>query len=178
MHAQEHSIVREGLAVGLIGAIVVAAWYFVFDAVAGRPFHTANALGRIFFQGDVNPGMRAIDPGAVAGYMVFHVAIFALAAMGLAWLAHLASRNLAMRMGVWIGLVVAFCLLTGLIYMLAVATGERLPLWRVIGGSLLGILSMGWLLWRRHPRLSSSFQEVPLGDEVRTPGHAPGGPRV
>ncbi len=178
MHAQEHSVVREGLAVGLIGAVVVAAWYFVFDALAGRPFHTPNALGRIFFQGDVSPGTRSINPGVVAGYTVIHVVAFTLAAMGLTQLAHLASRNLALRMGVWIGLVVAFCFLTGLIYMLTIATGERLPLWRVAIGGLLGIGGMAWLLWRRHPRLSTSFQDKPLGDEVRTPGHAPDGPRV
>jgi len=178
MHAEEHSTVREGLVVGLIGAVVVAAWYFVFDAAAGRPFHTPNVLGRIFFQGDVNPGPRAISPGVVAGYTVIHVAVFALAGMGLTLLAHLASANLGLRMGVWIGLVVSFCFLTGLTYMLAIASGERLPLWEVIGGGLLGVGGMAWILWRRHPRLASSFQEDRPGNRAETPPHAPGGPRV
>lgn len=178
MHAQEHSTVREGIVVGLIGAVLVAAWYFVFDAAAGRPFHTPNVLGRIFFQSDVNPETQTIAPGVVAGYTVIHFALFSLAGMGLALLAHLASQNLGLRMGVWIGLVVSFCFLTGLIYLLAIASGERLPWWEVIGGGVLGVAGMGWILWRRHPRLASSAQEARLGDGAETPPHAPGGPRV
>jgi hypothetical protein len=81
-------------------------------------------------------------------------------------------------MGVWIGLVVGGCLLTGLTYMLTVSTRDRLPLPEVIGGGVLGIASMAWLLWRLHPRLRRSFDELPLGDEVRTPGHAPGRRRM
>ena len=65
-----------------------------------------------------------------------------------------------------------------LVFALNVSTGNRLPLWEVIGGGILGVAAMAWRLWRRHPRLSRSFDHVPLGDEVRTPPHAPGGPRV
>ena len=178
MDAQPHSTFREGLATGLLGAAIVAVWYIVWDAVTGRPLHTFNVLGRIFLQGDVNPGSRALDPEAVAGFLIVHLAIFLLVGMGLAILAHLASRKPALRMGVWIGLVVGFCWLTGLTYMLSVSTADRLPLFEVFGGGVLGIAAMAWLLWRHHPRLRRSFDEVPLGDEVRTPGHAPGGPRV
>jgi hypothetical protein len=172
MGAQEHSTVREGLVAGLLGAMIVAAWYFVFDAAAGRPFRTPNVLGKVFFRGDLGPGAREVIPGIVAGYTVLHLLMFALAGIGLTFLVHLASRNLGLRMGLWIGLVVAFCLFTGLIYMLTTATGERVPLWTVVGGSLAAVAAMGWYLWRRHPRLATDAQ---LGDES-TP-HAPGAPR-
>jgi len=178
MHEREHSTIREGLATGLLGAGVAAAWYLLWDFVAGRPFHTFNVLGRILFQAELGPGARGIDPTAVGGFVLVHVLVFLLAGAGLALLAHLASRNIALRMGVWIGLVVAFCFLSGLVYMLNTATDERLPLWAVLGGSLLGVGSMAWYLWRRHPRLRRSFDRTPLGDEVRSPPHAPGGPRV
>ena len=62
MHAQEHSTVREGLIAGLLGAALVATWYFVFDTAAGRPFHTPNVLGKVFFRGDLEPGVRHIVP--------------------------------------------------------------------------------------------------------------------
>jgi hypothetical protein len=75
-------------------------------------------------------------------------------------------------MGIWIGLVVGFCLFTGLMYMLFTASGERTPLWSVVGGTLSAIAAMGWYLWRRHPGLAADAQ---LGDES-TP-HAPGAPR-
>jgi hypothetical protein len=174
MSAQEHSTVREGLVAGLLGATIVAAWYIVFDSVAGRPFHTPNVLGKVLFRGDFEPGVREIVPRVVAGYTVVHLVIFALAGMGLTLLVHLAARNLSLRMGLWMGLVVAFAFFTGLTYMLATATGERLPVWSVVVGSLLAVATMGWYLWRRHPRLASDAQ---LGDEVKTTPHAPGAPR-
>jgi hypothetical protein len=174
MEAREHSTVREGLVAGLLGATIVAAWYFVFDVAAGQPFRTPNVLGKVVFRGDLEPGVRDVVPGIVAGYTVLHLLMFALAGVGLTLLAHLAARNLALRMGVWMGLVVTFCFFAGLIYMLTTATGERVPLWSVVGGSLLAVVAMGWYLWRRHPRLASNAQ---LGDEVRTTPHAPGAPR-
>jgi hypothetical protein len=178
MRAQEHSTAREGLLTGLLGAIVVAVWYAVCDVAGARPLHTFNVLGRVLLQGDVNPGARALDAGAVGGFLVLHLLVFLLAGTALTFLVHLASRNLALRMGVWIGLVVAFCFLLGLTYMLNVSTADRLPLWEVLGGAALGVGTMAWVLWRRHPRLGRSLDQVPLGDEVRTPPHAPGGPRV
>ena len=173
MQVQEHSTVREGLVVGLLGALIVALWYLVVDTAAGRPFHTPNALGGVFFRGDANPGARAIVPSLVAGFTVLHLIAFAAVGMALTLMVHLASRHLALRMGLWIGLVVAFFVLAGLTYMLTVATAERVPPWRVVLGSLLGVVVMGWYLWRRHPRIGS---DAPLGAEVKTPRHAPGSP--
>lgn len=174
MHAQEHSTVREGLVVGLLGATIVAGWYFVFDAAAGRPFHTPNALGKVFFRGDLEPGIREVVPGIVAAYTVLHLIAFALAGIGMTFLVHLATRNLGLRMGLWMGLVVAFFFFSGVSYMLTTATGERVPLWSVVGGSFVAVAAMGTYLWRRHPGLASDAQ---LGDEVKTTPHAPGAPR-
>ncbi len=178
MAAQEHSTFREGLGTGLVGAAVVAVWYVLCDLVAGRPLHTLNALGRIFIGGQVPTTGGPIDAGAVIGSLLLLVVTSVLAGWGLTLLTHLAARNRALRMGVWLGIVIAFCYLLGLTHMVNQWTGGRLPLWEVIGGTVLGVVTMVWLLWRRHPRLERSFHEAPLGDEVRTPGHAPGGPRV
>ena len=178
MPTQEHSTPREGVATGLLGAVATAVWYFVWDLAAGRPLHTFNTLGRIFFQADLNPGARAIDPGAVVGFLALHVVVFLVLGIALTQVTHLAARNPALRMGVWLGLVIALLFATGLTYMLNLSTADRLPLAEVIGGGALGVGVMAWHLWRRHPRLGRSFDEAPLGDEVRTPPHAPGGPRV
>lgn len=177
MHAQEHSTVREGLVIGLLGAIVAAVWYLVFDLAAGRPLYTFDILGRILFDTGTGAG-AGIAAGPVLGFVVLHFAVYLLAGMGLAVMAHAASRNISLRMGVWLALVVAFCFLLGVTYALNVYTGGRLPAWEIIAGIVLSVGGMAWILWRRHPRLSRSFEEVPLGDEVRTPGHAPGGPKV
>ena len=172
MNAVEHSTVREGIVVGLLGAAVVAAWYFVFDMAAGQPFRTPNVLGKMVFRGDLQPGVREIVPGIVAGYTVLHLLMFAVVGMGLTLLTHLATRNLGLRMGVWIGLVVAFCFFAGMTFMASTATGERVPLWSVVGGTLAAVIAMGWLLVRRHPAIRANAQR---GGEATS--HAPGTPR-
>ena len=135
MQVQEHSTVREGLVTGLLGAVVVAVWYFLVDSAAGQPFHTPNVLGKILFRGDLTPGVRHVVPGVVAGFTVLHLVFWTLVGSLLTRLTHSAMRNLALRMGVWIGLVIAFCFTAGITYMLVVATGERLPLWSVLSSS-------------------------------------------
>ena len=86
---------------------------------------------------------------------------------------HLVSRNPALRMGLYIGLVVALAYFAGLTYMLTTSTAERVPFWSVAGGNLLAVGAMAWYLWRRHPRLGIS---APLGSEVKPSPHAPGSP--
>jgi hypothetical protein len=173
MQAQEHSVVREGTIVGILGAVVDAVWLLVYDIAAGRPLQTPNALGRVFFAGDVNPGSREISPEAVLGFTFLHLVMYLVAGIGLTGIVHLVSRNPAFRMGLWIGLVVAFGCFAGLAYMLATSTGERVSFWSVAVGNLLALGVMGWYLWRRHPRLGT---RAPLGAEVKTTPHAPGAP--
>jgi hypothetical protein len=173
MDVNDHSTVREGAVTGAIGALIVAVWYLIVDTAGGQPFHTPNVLGKILFRGDLTPGVRQIVPHVVLGYTAVHFLTFVLMGVGLTLLVHLASRNISLRMGVWLGLVVAFALFAGLTYMLGAATGERLSPWSVVSGSLLGVLGMGGYLWRRHPRLVRSFDEAPLGAEGKAPPHPP-----
>ena len=37
--------VREGIIAGLIGAVVVAVWFLIYDAARGRPFRTPRCSG-------------------------------------------------------------------------------------------------------------------------------------
>jgi hypothetical protein len=174
MEENQHSVVREGAIAGLLGAAIAGVWLLLYDMAAGSPLHTPNALGRVFFAGDVNPGPREISPEAVLGFSAVHVLTFLIAGIGLTGIVHLVSRSPALRMGLWIGLVVAFGCLVGLTYMLTTSTGERVSFWSVAGGDLLAVVAMGWYLWRRHPRLGTM---APLGAEVKTTPHAPGSPR-
>ncbi len=178
MDVREHSAIREGTVTGVIGAVVLAVWYFITDTAAGAPLHTPNVLGRMLFGDGLRPPVGRIDAAAVLGYTVVHFAVFVLIGMGLALLVHLATRDTSLRMGVWIGLLVAFGVFAGLVYMLGLASGERIAPWPVIAGSLLAVLGMAGYLWRGHPRLSRSFEEQPLGSEVPPPPHPPERPRA
>jgi hypothetical protein len=170
---QQHSVLREGLLTGLLGGLLVLVWYFAVDVGRGQPGYTPNVLGQVF-AGDTTPA-RTIVPQIVAKYTALHFVVFFLLGIGLTWLTHLASRNPALRMGVWLGLVIAFVFFLGFLFMLYTMTHQHFPWWTSLVGSVLGMGSMAWFLWRRHPYLRGTFREVPLGSEVRPPPHPPRG---
>jgi ABC-type Mn2+/Zn2+ transport system permease subunit len=173
MDQQHHSTLREGLATGLIGGVVAAVWHLIIDLVRGEPFYTPNVLGQVLLGGDITPTVRTIFPQAVAGYAFLHFAVFFLLGIVLVLLAHMASRNPALRMGVWLGLVIAFLFSLGFLLVLYWATRQRFPWLPAVGGSILGVGSMGLYLWRRHPGLRGTFQKAPLGAEGKSPPHPP-----
>jgi hypothetical protein len=177
MPHQHHSNVREGLTAGLIGAVVVAAWYFAVDLGRGELFYTPNVLGQVFAQGDSIPSTRTITSPAVLQYSLLHFGWFILFGIGLAALFHLSTRNPEFRMGVWLFLVTGFVFWLGISYALHRLTDQRFPWWTFLIGSVLGIGAAGWYLWRQHPALRGSLETRPLGAEVKSPPHPPGGPR-
>ena len=42
-------ISTEGIVAGLIGAATVAVWFFILDAIQGRPLYTPTVLGTALF---------------------------------------------------------------------------------------------------------------------------------
>jgi hypothetical protein len=178
MPHQHHSNLREGLLAGLLGGLIVAAWYFAVDVGRGELLYTPNVLGQVFAEGDTIPSTRTITSPAVVQYSLLHFGWFILFGVALAALTHLAIRNPQLRMGVWLLLVIGFVFWLGVSYTLYRLTDQRLPGWTLFVGSILGIGSMGFYLWRRHPGLRGSMQQRPLGAEVKSPPHPPGGPRA
>jgi hypothetical protein len=82
---ERHSVSREGVMAGLIGATAVALWFLVIDTVAGRAFHTPDQLGASL--------MSVLGPRGSEGivthvlfYTVFHYAVFIGVGVVLAWL--------------------------------------------------------------------------------------------
>ncbi|MEA2723403.1 MAG: hypothetical protein QOH59_1174 [Gemmatimonadales bacterium] len=177
----EHSTIREGLGAGLLGGLLALGWYVVFDAARGEPFQTPNALGQVFAarpEGGGLPAGQEIQPLAVVEYLILHFVVFGLLGIALAKSTHMATRNPALRMGVWLGLVIAFVAFLGYLLSLYWMTGQRFPWWSALMVDLLGVGSMGLYLWRRHPQLRASLRSIPLGSEVKPPPHPPGRPRA
>jgi hypothetical protein len=173
MSHEHHSNLREGLMTGLLGAVLVALWYSVVDMGRGEIFYTPNVLGQVFAQADSTPSVSRIAGPAVAQYSLLHFGWFMLFGVVLATLTHLALRNPAFRMGVWMALLMGFVFWLGLSYALYRATDQRFPLWTTLIGTVLGVGSMALYLWRSHPALRGSVRELPLGAEVKSPPHPP-----
>src|SRR5439155_474035 len=74
-----HPLLVQGLVTGLVGAGVVALWFFVLDLAAGHPLRTPAALGAALLFGASNVAAVQTNLGLVAAYSVVHVAAFVVA---------------------------------------------------------------------------------------------------
>ena len=60
-----HNLAREGAVTGVIGAVVVAAWFFFIDLAQGRPLATPSVLGEVFVFGSAAPSLAVVNFAAV-----------------------------------------------------------------------------------------------------------------
>ena len=163
---RDHPVVARGLITGLIGALAVAAWFFVLDLVAGAPLRTPAALGSLLMLGAAGPAEVAVSFGLVATYTVVHVAAFVVAGVVLVALAEQVERAPAMALLV----VLAGIVLEGLV-VATLAVGAEWVLgtigwWSVVVANLIAVLAMGWQVWRTHPGLQRRLLHEPLDVRV------------
>jgi len=50
----------EGILAGLAGAATIAGWFFILDAVRGKPFYTPTVLGAALFHRGAAPWLDAV----------------------------------------------------------------------------------------------------------------------
>jgi hypothetical protein len=156
-------VVREGITTGLIGAIVIAVWFAVLDAVRGEMFATpiglGTALGTMFTGRYTPPGPAA----AMTIYTMFHFAAFIIVGLIFAWVVNAAERAPSALIG-FLGLFVAVEVgFIGFTQMLAIDADSRLP-WLQVGlANVLAAAAMGYYMWRQHPGLAKRVDRVLAG---------------
>jgi hypothetical protein len=153
--AKAATVAREGMAAGAVGAVTVAAWFFVVDLIAGRPLFTPRILGE---------GLASVVGGPAFGattdilvYTLFHVAVFIGVGMLLSWIVHRAETEphvLVIFMLLFIIFEFGFY---GLTAMLAESQLRSLAWYQIAAGNVLAAVSMGWYLWRAHPALKAEM---------------------
>jgi hypothetical protein len=152
-------VVARGVITGLIGAAVVAVWFFLLDLASGSPFRTPAALGSALLLGAAGPGEIGVTFGLVAAYTVLHVAAFVIAGVVFVALAEQVERVPAMALLVLLTAI----LLDGLV-LATLGVGAQWVLgtvgwWSVIVANVLAVLAMGWQVWRTHPVLQRRLLE-------------------
>lgn len=142
---------QDGVVAGLLGAASVAAWFFLLDLVAGRPFFTPAVLGAAVLQlfgGEF--GGRGL-PFHVTVYTVLHVAAFVALGMATAG----ATNTMERKPRALNGFLVLFVILE-LAYLGAVrlaATSELFGTyawWQFGVANLIAALLMGRYIWHTH----------------------------
>ena len=87
-----HTIVRDGVVAGVLGATAVAVWFLGVDLVYAHAFATPEALGRGLLRWFGPPGMEG--PSAfVVGYTIFHYAAFIGAGLLVSVIVHWAQTS-------------------------------------------------------------------------------------
>jgi len=145
--------VRDGVVAGLLGATSVAAWFFILDATAGRPFFTPAVLGSAVVQ-VLGGGAGGLGLAAhVLIYTVLHVAAFV--ALGI--VAAFASNALELERrprGIVAFLVLFAILEAGYLLGVGVAAASELfgvyAWWQFGIANLIAALLMGRYIWRVH----------------------------
>ncbi len=161
-----HSILREGLITGIIGATSVAVWFLIVDIVAGHPLYTPRVLGAALTSvlGPVPVGESAFVH--IALYTVFHYIAFVAVGM----LASVAIRWSETQPTVLAGFLILFVAIEigfyALVAMLSEAEVLGVLAWYQVGAAnLLSALLMGVYLWKRHPTIGRELGLVLEGGE-------------
>ena len=155
-----HPLLHDGVIAGLIGAAVIAVWFFIVDTASGRPFFTPSTLGHGLL--DVLGKQPARDDSMlihVLAYTVFHFTAFMVVGLAASLIVFLAQREPSILFG-FLVLFVAFEVgFYGLVGLLHQATALREFAWyQVLIGNLLAAGAMGFYFWRTHKELAEEFR--------------------
>lgn len=151
-------LVREGVIAGVIGATVIAVWFFFVDLIASRALFTPVTLGRgmLSILGPVPAGQS--DAVLVILYTVFHYTAFVVLGLIAAMIVNLANREPSILLGfvvLFAAIEVGFYAFVGLLHQ-ATPLGS-LAWYYVMIGNLLAAAAMGMYLLRAHPGLREQF---------------------
>lgn len=162
---QAHRTTRQGIAAGLIGAVTVALWFLLMDAVLREPLYTPAALGTVFFQGGSGPQDVTISAGPVIGYSLVHFAFFILFGVALSGLTDQVEKFPPLIFGLLLLFVVFEVFFVAGTAILGRWVLEELAWWSVLVGNFLAAAAMGLYMWRAHPKLAGRLTNEVLWAE-------------
>ena len=155
---RDHPLIAEGLRVGLVGAIAVAAWFFVVDIVLGAPFRTPAALGSAMLLGATGPEQVSMAPAVIAGYTILHLVTFALIGVAFAAVARGIERLPSLAyLAVLCAILLEAVTLPTLIVLGQWVLG-LVSLWEIGLANVIAVGAMGWWIWRSHPALREQLR--------------------
>ena len=145
----DRRVIREGVVAGVIGAALVASWFFLVDLLQGQPLRTPALLGAAVFQGLRDPHALQVTLGAVLGYTILHGLAFIAFGILCAVLIVAAEREPALLLA-FIALFACFSIFfLGLAWALAKWLLGALSWWAIFvanvlaAGGMLGYFFLG-----------------------------------
>jgi hypothetical protein len=151
------AVYAEGLLAGMVGAVTIAIWFLIVDAVNGRPLYTPTVLGTALFGGGA--GLEApetLQPSfeMALSFTWVHVLVFLVIGVAGAWLLSLVEKNPSVGFGVVILFVFFECGFLLASTAIAEPVLHALAWPAVLVGNLLAAAAMAATYWWRHPHLT------------------------
>jgi len=146
-------VLREGVVAGIIGALVVAFWFLILDAIRGDPLRTPRFLGTAMLQ--------QTDPvGAVLAYTIVHGIAFVLFGIAGAFLLSGAEERPVLLFP-FVVLYVAFeFFFFAVVLILAKWVLDELAGWAVVVANLLAGAAMLAYYFTKHRLLISRVAQA------------------
>jgi hypothetical protein len=165
MTRHHHSVLKEGVVAGLLGAVAVALWFLLLDLINGRPLFTPSVLGQILLLGRSEPDIATIHSQAVALYTVFHFVAFIVFAMVVVKLVHLAINVAVVRFGLVMLFVVFELFFLAFTYIFFASSRGLFPWHATLIANTVAAMVMAVYLWYRHPSLKRALRTHTLGSD-------------
>jgi hypothetical protein len=160
-----HSIVRDGVVAGVLGATAVALWFLGVDTIYAHPLATPTALGRGLLRVLGPPGSEGTMVFVVA-YTIFHYVAFILAGLLVSIVVYWAQSSPTVLAGAMILFVIFEIGFYGLSSALQESPFLGALGWGAVAtGNLIAALVMGGYMWRTHPELKGELEYALNGRE-------------
>jgi hypothetical protein len=148
-------VYEQGIVAGALGAVAIAIWFLVLDAIDGRPLFTPSILGTALFRG-VGGASPAEIPVSLEMVLVFtwiHLMVFVAIGLAASLLLDVAEHLPNVGFGILL-LFVVFefgFVVVSLVFAEPILHALSLP--RILIGNLLAAATMAAYFWRKHPSL-------------------------
>lgn len=145
---------REGMIAGILGALAIALWFLLLDAVSGRPLWTPTVLGTVLFRGGAGLDTPELVPVSAEMVLMFtwvHGLVFvALGGIVARLLGHV-ERHPSSGFGVLLLFVVFQFGFIAVATVFAAPVLRVLSSWSILVANLLAAAAMTAYFRWRHP---------------------------
>jgi hypothetical protein len=148
----------DGMLAGLAGGLIIAIWFFIFDAVRGAPLQTPGLLAAALLHGSHAPApMTGPAWTLVAEYTAVHFAVFAILGV-IGGLLIDESEQHPELFGTLLIFTIGFEVFFIAVLMLAgPAAAAAMPWWKVIIGNLMATAGMIAVFFQRQRALARNL---------------------
>lgn len=165
------AVVREGVVAGIIGGVIVAAWFFIYDLAIGQPFRTPALLGTILLNVMREPNGFSVTVASVLGYTALHFFAFIMFGVAASILMAASEREPLVALGVLVLFIWFEMCFAGFVTFLDQTAIRQIGWWNIVGGNILALAAIiGWYE-HRHPRVVPRLLE--RWEELKHEGSEP-----